>query len=784
MRCSCLLLFAALLNAVAAADEPAVPGAAKLWYDEPATTWMEALPIGNGRLGAMVFGGTADERIQFNEDTLWAGGPRDYSHPGAADVLPEIRRLLLEGKQKEAEKLAMEKFMSVPLRQVAYQAFGDLRIELPGHEQATNYRRELDLDAAVATVQYDCDGVTYTREALASYPDQAIALRIRAGRSGSIDCNVRFTTLQTDSKSIAGGADATVTLSGKVGPYEFPRSGGQTVEGELTFCAKLKAQVLGGQVSAGDGVLQIRKADEVCFYLAAATSYQDYGDIRGNPAAKCDAVLEPLAGKTFDAVRERHCRDHRQLYRRMSFDLGATEASLWPTNERIARFAEGTDPQLAALYFQYGRYLLIACSRPGTQPANLQGLWNDSLSPPWESKYTVNINTEMNYWPAEVCNLSECHEALFDALDEVVESGRRTAKVHYNARGWVLHHNFDLWRGTAPINNSNHGIWPVGGAWLCQHFWWHYQYHLDKAFLRDRAYPILRDASLFFLDTLVKDPRNDKGWLISGPSNSPEQGGLVMGPTMDHQIIRSLFGWTIEASEILDVDAGLRKQLAEVRSRIAPNQIGSRGQLQEWLEDVDSPENRHRHFSHMWGVFPGDDIDRQATPDLAAAALKSIQWRGDGPIGWSRAWQVHLFARLGDPETAHDRLVRLIARNSAVNLFDRIWENRPEPFQIEANLGGSSGIAEMLLQSQLGKIRLLPTLPKAWPSGKIRGLRARGGLEVDLQWQDGRLTEAVLRADTAGTHQLVAPPGYKLAGPATVALKPGESYRVHVEPLK
>ncbi len=771
-------------GSLTAAHQSGVAGTTGLWYDRPADQWLEALPIGNGRLGAMVFGGTVHERIQFNEDTLWAGGPRDYSHPGAADALPEIRRLLFEGKQRQAEQLAMEKFMSVPLRQVAYQAFGDLRLEFPGHQEASGYRRQLDLDSAVATTQYEHDGVTYTREALASYPDQVIALRIQASRSGSIDCNVRFTTLQTDSKSTANGIDATLTLSGKVGPYEFPGSGGQTVEGELTFCAKLKAQVLGGQVSAGQDVLQIRKADQVCFYLAAATSYQDYGNVSGDPAARCDAVLQPLAGKSFEAVRQRHCQDHQQLYRRVSLDLGATQASQLPTNERLARFAEGTDPQLAALYFQYGRYLLIACSRPGTQPANLQGLWNDSLSPSWESKYTVNINTEMNYWPAEVCNLSECHQALFDALDEVVQSGRRTAKVHYGARGWVLHHNFDLWRGTAPINNSNHGIWPVGGAWLCQHLWWHYQYHLDKAFLRDRAYPILRDASLFFLDTLVQDPRNDKGWLISGPSNSPEQGGLVMGPTMDHQIIRSLLGWTIEAAEILDVDAELRKELAQVRSRIAPNQIGSQGQLQEWLEDVDSPENHHRHFSHMWGVFPGDDIDREATPDLAAAALKSIQWRGDGPIGWSRAWQVHLFARLGDAETAHDRLVRLIARNSAANLMDRIWENRPDTFQIEANLGASSGIAEMLLQSHLGKIRLLPALPKAWPSGKIHGLRARGGLEVDLEWQNGRLTQAVLRADTAAAHQLVAPPGYKLAGPATVTLQPGEAYRVEVEPLK
>ncbi len=783
MRYLTPILLLTLISLTAAAHESGVPGASELWYDEPAKAWLEALPIGNGRLGAMVFGGTAKERIQFNEDTLWAGGPRDYSHPGAADALAEIRRLLFEGKQREAEQLAMEKFMSVPLRQVAYQAFGDLLLEFPGHEQVAGYRRQLDLDSAVATTQYEHDGVTFTREALASFPDQVIALRVRASRSGTIHCNIHFTSLHSDSQTLASAADATVTLTGKVGPYEFPRSGGQTVDGALTFCAKLQVHALGGKVSAQDGVLEIAGADEVCFYLAAATSYKNYQDTSGDPVAKCDVVLEPLAKKAFEAVRREHCQDHRQLYRRVSVDLGATDSSRLPTDERIAHYADGKDPQLTALFFQYGRYLLIACSRPGSQPANLQGIWNDSLSPPWESKYTVNINTEMNYWPAEVCNLGECHAALFDALDEVVESGRRTAKVHYNARGWVLHHNFDLWRGTAPINNSNHGIWPVGGAWLCQHLWWHYQYGLDKTFLRDRAYPILRDASLFFVDTLVEDPRSDKHWLVSGPSNSPEQGGLVMGPTMDHQIIRSLLGWTIEAGEILDVDADLRKELADVRSRIAPNQIGSQGQLQEWLEDVDSPENHHRHFSHMWGVFPGGEIDPETTPDLAAAALKSIQWRGDGPIGWSRAWQVHLFARLGDSETAHDRLVKLIARNSAVNLMDRIWENRPDTFQIEANLGGSSGIAKMLLQSQLGKLRLLPALPKAWPSGKIHGLRARGGVEVDLEWQDGRLTEAILRADVAGTHELVAPPGYKIAGGETVELQAGEAYRVEVLPL-
>ncbi len=776
MRYLVPLLLIHVLPLTTVAHEPTVPGATKLWYDEPAKEWLEALPVGNGRLGGMVFGGPAAERIQFNEDTLWAGGPRDYSHPGAAEYLPEIRRLLFDGKRGEAEKLAMEKFMSVPLRQVAYQAFGDLHLEFPGHEVVKGYRRELDLDAAVVATQYEHDGVTFIRETLASHPDQVIALRLRANRRGAIECNVRLTTLHEDAQVVASGSDATVTLTGKVGPYEFPRSGGKTVDGRLSFCAKLKARVLGGETTAEEGVLKIAGADEVCFYLAAATSYEGHGNISG------DAVLEPLEKRAFEAVRRRHCQDHRQLYRRVSFDLGASDTSGLPTDERIARATEGDDPQLAALLFQYGRYLLIASSRPGCQPANLQGLWNDSLSPSWESKYTVNINTEMNYWPAEVCNLSECHEALFDALDEVVESGRRTAKVHYDARGWVLHHNFDLWRGTAPINHSNHGIWPVGGAWLCQHLWWHYQFDPDEAFLRDRAYPILRDASLFFADTLVEDPRGDKGWLISGPSNSPENGGLVMGPTMDHQIIRSLLGWTIEASKILDVDAELRKELADVRSRIAPNQIGSQGQLQEWLEDIDSPDNHHRHFSHMWGVFPGCDIDRETTPDMAASALRSLEWRGDGPVGWSRAWQVHLFARFGDAETAHNRLVRMIARNSAVNLFDRIWEDRPGPFQIEANLGGSSGIAEMLLQSHLGKIRFLPALPKAWPTGTIHGLRARGGVEVDLEWREGRLTEAVLRASTAASHELVAPPGQKIAGSTTVDLEAGETYRVEFEP--
>ncbi len=442
--------------------------------------------------------------------------------------------------------------------------------------------------------------------------------------------------------------------------------------------------------------------------------------------------------------------------------------------------------------------MLIASSRPGSQPANLQGIWNEDLQPAWESKWTTNINTEMNYWPAEVCNLSECHEPLFDMLDDVAVSGRKTARVHYDCRGWVLHHNTDIWRGTAPINHANHGIWPTGGAWLCRHLWEHYLFTGDRKFLADRAYPVIKEAALFFVDFLVEDPKT--GWLISTPSNSPEQGGLVAGPTMDHQIIRDLFAACIEASEKLGVDEDLREKLADMRGRIAPNQIGRFGQLQEWLEDRDDRNNHHRHVSHLYGVYPSEQIALRGTPDLARAARKSLEIRGDGPVGWSRAWHVCLWARLEEPEPAYDRLAKLIGRNANPNLFNKCWENRPLPFQIDANFGGTAGIAQMLLQSHAGEIALLPAWPKeAWPTGHVKGLRARGGLEVDIAWQDGHAASAVLKADLSGRHRIRPPRGHAIAeircegkpvpiraergGSAAVDVRAGQACEITLRPV-
>jgi alpha-L-fucosidase 2 len=428
---------------------------------------------------------------------------------------------------------------------------------------------------------------------------------------------------------------------------------------------------------------------------------------------------------------------------------------------------------LAALYFQFARYLMIAGSRPGGQPLNLQGIWNDSLRPPWDSKWTVNINTEMNYWPAEPCNLAECHAPLFDMLDDLVISGGKTAQTHYAARGWVLHHNTDLWRGTAPINAANHGIWPTGGAWLCAHLWDHYLFGGDKKFLAERAYPVMKGAAEFFVDALVEYPKT--GWLISTPSNSPEQGGLVAGPTMDHQIVRELFGNCIAASEVLGIDAEFRAKLAELRKRIAPNQIGRHGQLQEWLEDKDDPKNTHRHVSHLWGLHPGREITPRGTPELAAAARKSLEMRGDGGTGWSKAWKVNFWARLDDGDHAYLMLAGLIGRSTLPNMFDTC-----PPFQIDGNFGGAAGIAEMLLQSHAGEIALLPALPSAWPSGSVKGLRARGGVEVEIAWKDGRATTVTLKATADGTHKLRAPKGQQIDGPDTVTLKAGQTMEVRL----
>jgi alpha-L-fucosidase 2 len=748
----------------------------ELWYQRPAGAWVEALSVGNGRLGAMCFGRVAQERLQLNEDTLFAGGPYDPNNPRSLEALPVIRALVDQGKLGEAADMIASSMMAKPLQQMPYGAAGDLLLDFFGISGADNYQRTLELDTAIAATRFTDGKVQHAREVFASVPDQVIVIRLTA-KGGPLNFDLGYRHPAAAKYGDTDYAGRQAEASAPIGaPWDYREAppagqppstlsvradgaGALVVEGRniassgipaaLRYAVRVKALGDGTVTVRGDRI-EVRGARTVTLLLAAATSYVNYADVSGDPLRTVRLQTEAAAAKTYAQLRAAHLGAHQKLFRRLSLRIGsnsgAAAAAARPTNQRIAAVEAQPDAALTALYVQYGRYLLMSSSCPGSQPANLQGLWNEGNNPPWGSKYTININTQMNYWPAESANLGECVEPLVRMVEDLSVTGAVTARQGYGARGWVAHHNTDLWRAAAPIDGARWGMWPCGGAWLCRALWEHYEYNPEPAYLR-RIYPLLKGAALFFVDALVEDPQG-RG-LVTSPSISPENEhhkgvATCAGPAMDRQIVRDLFGWTLKAHALLgDDDSAFAATLQARRARLPADRIGAQGQLQEWLEDWDAgaPEQRHRHVSHLYAVYPSEQINVRDTPELIAAAKVTLNARGDKSTGWATAWRLALWTRMGEGERAYAILQGLLGpERTYPNMFD----SHP-PFQIDGNFGGAAAILDMLVQSWGGEIHILAALPKAWPEGSLHGVRARGGVELDLDWADGQMKRLRLR---------------------------------------